>query len=85
MHRRFVKKKTWAFCFQLRTVAHFVGFISAVLAFLFLDFLPLQLNQIWGILCVMYGEKGGWDFVYFLFVFLLGKVISYNFSCISYF
>jgi hypothetical protein len=76
MHRRFVKKKTWAFCFQLRTVAHFVGFISAVLAFLFLGFLPLQLNKIWGILCVLCMEMNGRvrDFVYLLFVDILEGV-----------
>jgi hypothetical protein len=43
-----------AFCFQLCTVTHLVGFSAAPLVFLFLCLLPLQLNQIWRIFCVMY-------------------------------
>ncbi len=36
----------------------FRWFSAAPLVFLFLGFLPLQLNQIWRIFCVMYGEEG---------------------------
>jgi hypothetical protein len=38
----------------------FPWFSAAPLVFLFLGLLPLQLNQIWRIFCVMYGEEGGW-------------------------
>jgi hypothetical protein len=38
----------------------FRRFSVASLVFLFLGLLPLQLNQIWRIFCVMYGEEGGW-------------------------
>jgi hypothetical protein len=38
----------------------FGWFSASPLVFLFLGLLPLQLNQIWWIFCVMYGEKGGW-------------------------
>jgi hypothetical protein len=38
----------------------FRWFSAAPLVFLFLGLLPLQLNQIWWIICVMYGEEGGW-------------------------
>ncbi len=40
--------------------------------FLFLGFLLLQLNQIWRIFSVMYGEEGGWT----LFVWLQKLYIS---------
>jgi hypothetical protein len=38
----------------------FRWFSAAPLVFLFLDLLPLQLNQIWRIFCVMCGEECGW-------------------------
>jgi hypothetical protein len=38
----------------------FRWFSVASPVFLFLGLLPLQLNQIWRIFCVMYGEEGGW-------------------------
>jgi len=44
-------QKNLAFCFQLCTVAPFVGFLPLV--FLYLGFLPLQHNLIWLILCVL--------------------------------
>jgi hypothetical protein len=47
-------------CFLLSAMHSraFRWFSEAPLVFLFLDFLPLQIKQIWRILCVMYGEKG---------------------------
>jgi hypothetical protein len=41
----------------------FRWFSAAPLLFVFLGLLPLQLNQIWRIFCVMYGEEGGWTFL----------------------
>ncbi len=38
----------------------FRWFSAAPLIFLFLGLLSLQLNQIWRIFCVTYGEEGGW-------------------------
>ncbi len=38
----------------------FRWFSASPLVFMFLGLLPLQLNQIWRIFCVMYGEEGGW-------------------------
>ena len=38
----------------------FRWFSAAPLGFLFLGLLSLQLNQIWRIFCVLYGEEGGW-------------------------
>ncbi len=41
--------------------SHAFRWVSAApLVLLFLGILPLQLNQIWRIFCVMYGEEGGW-------------------------
>jgi hypothetical protein len=48
MHRRFIIKRTLLSAFTY----------AAPLVSLFLGFRPLQLNQIWRILCVMYGEEG---------------------------
>ncbi len=38
----------------------FRWFSATPLVFLFLGLLPLQMNEIWRIFCVMYGEEGGW-------------------------
>jgi hypothetical protein len=38
----------------------FCWFSFAPPVFLFLGFLPLPLNHIWRIFCVMCGEEGGW-------------------------
>ncbi len=59
MHRRVFIKKTW-----LSAVSYAQSRISLVypapLVFLFLGLLPLQLNQIWRIFCVMWeGVKVG--------------------------
>ncbi len=40
----------------------FRWFSAAPLVFVFLGLLPSQLNQIWRIFCVMYGEEGGCTF-----------------------
>jgi hypothetical protein len=48
-------------CFLLSAMhcRAFRWFSAAPLVLLFLGFLPLQLDQIWRILCVMFGEEGG--------------------------
>ena len=51
MHRRFIIKKTWLSAFSLHSHA-FRWLSAAPLVFLFLGFLPLQIKQIWRILCV---------------------------------
>jgi hypothetical protein len=38
----------------------FRWFSATPLVFLYHGLLPLQLNQIWRIYCVMYEEEGGW-------------------------
>jgi hypothetical protein len=45
-----------AVCFQLCTVTHFFGFLLLP----WFSHLRVQLNKIWRIFCVMYGEEGGW-------------------------
>jgi hypothetical protein len=48
------------------------------LVFLFCGFLPLQLNQIWQILCIMLGEEGGGT----LFVCLQKLYLTDMFECL---
>jgi hypothetical protein len=54
---------------HLLSATHNRCFTASPLVFLFLGFLPLQLNQIWRILCVMFGEEDGGT--------LFAKTISY--------
>jgi hypothetical protein len=76
MQRQFIKP---GFLLSAMHSRFFRWFSAAPLGFLFLGFLPLQLNQIWQILCVMYEEEGGGggggDFV-LLFICLLFRRCS---------
>jgi hypothetical protein len=56
----------------------FRWFSAAPLVFLFIGFLPLQLNKIWQILCVMYGEEGERNFVYLYAHLLFGPNFGYK-------
>jgi hypothetical protein len=56
MHRRIFIKKTWLSAFSYAQSRISLVFCRS-LVFLFLGVLPLQLNQIWRILCVMNGEQ----------------------------
>jgi hypothetical protein len=69
MHRRVVIKKTWLSAFTYAQSRISLDFCRS-LGFLVPWFSPLQLNKIWRIFCVMYGEEGGGgEFVYFLFLY----------------
>jgi hypothetical protein len=57
MHSRVLLSRKPGFLFSAFSRA-FRWFSATTLVFLFIGFLPLQLNQIWWILCVMYGEDG---------------------------
>jgi hypothetical protein len=73
MQRRFIIKKTWLSDFSYAQSR--ISLVScSSLGFLVPWFSSLQLNQIWQILYVMYGEEGEGGFVYFLFVQLLEGV-----------
>jgi hypothetical protein len=56
MHRQVFIKKTWLSAFSYAQSSILLVFCRS-LGFLFL---PLQLNQIWRIFGVMYGEESGW-------------------------
>jgi hypothetical protein len=56
----------------------FRWFSAAPLVFLFLGFPPLTIKQIWRILCFIYKEEGGGDFVYFLFVYFPNVAFGRN-------
>jgi hypothetical protein len=59
MHRRVFNKKTWLSPFSYAQSR--ISFVfCCFLGFLVPWFSPLQLNKIWQILCIMYGEEGGW-------------------------
>jgi hypothetical protein len=59
MHRRVFIKKTWLSAFSYAQ-SHILLVFCCSLGFLVPWFSPLQLNKIWRIFCVMYGEEGGW-------------------------
>jgi hypothetical protein len=59
MHRRVFIKKTWLSVFSYAQ-SHISLVFCCSLGFLVPWFSPLQLNKIWRIFCVMFGEEGGW-------------------------
>jgi hypothetical protein len=59
MHRRVFIKKTWLSAFIYAQSRISLVFCCS-LGFLVPWFSPFQLNKIWRIFCVMYGEEGGW-------------------------
>ena len=62
MHRRVFIKKTWLSAFSYAQSRISLVFCCS-LGFLVPWFSPLQLNKIWRIFCVMYGEEGGWTLI----------------------
>ena len=62
MHRRVFIKKTWLSAFSYAQSRISLVFCCS-LGFLAPWFSPLQLNKIWRIFCVMYGEEGGWTLI----------------------
>ncbi len=62
MHGRVFIKKTWLSAFSYAQSRISLVFCCS-LGFLVPWFSPLQLNKIWRIFCVMYGEEGGWNLI----------------------
>ncbi len=62
MHRWVFIKKTWLSAFSYAQSCISLVFCCS-LGFLVPWFSPLQLNKIWRIFCVMYGEEGGWTLI----------------------
>ncbi len=62
MHRRVFIKKTWLSAFSYAQSRILLVFCCS-LGFLVPWFSPLQLNKIWRIFWVMYGEEGGWTLI----------------------
>jgi hypothetical protein len=60
MHRRVFIKKSWLSAFSYAQSRILLVVFCCSLGFLVPWFSPLQLNKIWRIFLVMYGEEVGW-------------------------
>jgi len=82
MHRRVFVKKTRLSVFRYAQ-SHISLVSAAPPVFLFLGLLPLQLNQIWRIFCVINGEEGGWTLFVCLQKLYLTDMFAWLFSYIQ--
>ena len=83
MHRRVVIKKTWLSAFTYAQSRISLDFCRS-LGFLVPWFSPLQLNKIWRIFCVMYGEEGGGESLFTFYFSTFKMVLKLNFRLFSY-
>ena len=81
MHRRVVIKKTWLSAFTYAQSRISLDFCRS-LGFLVPWFSSLQLNKIWRIFCVVYGEEGGGEG---LCLFVCKNYISLLLICLNIF